>query len=196
MAPRADCPDNVRRLNALGLAGEAEAMRQRLETTPMSEAVIPNRALLGTCSAFGGVSRLYSREGIAVPDPGMGKTEGLALFELSEVGGAVDPQGVRLFTLDLPAHGLGHNLNAEAAYCAMRWNYQLTPKSALRLARVQVCSLDRDGKPLRCVNCRPVDWGPSDETTRRLIDLSPGALHTLGIDTDAMVQATLILSPA
>lgn len=163
----------------------------------MSQLIVPGQSQSGTCSIFGGRSVMYGKDadGNGLPDPGMTSSEGVALHELSQVVGAVDPQGVPLFDL-LPGHGLGHGLNALSLYCAMRWDYRVTPKAALRQARVQVCTVDANGRPGRCVLCRPVDWGPNEQGTRRLIDLSPGALVALGVETDAVVSATLMLSGA
>ena len=123
----------------------------------------------GKCSEFGGPN-----------DTGMTSTEGLALYPSSARSEA--PPGIFL------NNGvLGHNLNPNALYCAMRWNPKTTPYSYLRKAKVAVTA--SNGKT---IEVSPVDWGPN-ENTGRVIDLSPGALAALGITTDDIVTATYAL---
>lgn len=155
----------------------------------MSQKVIPGEPQTGKISAFAGRSALYGLDDEGNPrfDPGMTKTEGLALFEPQQAPGALDPKGTPLFLFPL-REGLGHSLNAEALYCAMRWDYGTTSKDNLRKARLLIEANEKG------VFARPVDWGPNEETTDKLVDASPGVLHALGIKSGDFVRATLILS--
>lgn len=163
------------------------------------EFLLPNQPRRGLISEFGGYSKDHSRKGELVGDPGMTPTEGLALFEPSQVSGAVDPYGISLFKLEQPDPGLGRDLNAEAMYCACRWNYKETPKDVLRRSYVLICSLNSIFQRVLCVRARPVDWGPNaemEETKERVVDASPGVLHYLKIKTDDLVEVTLIITPS
>ena len=122
----------------------------------------------GKCSEFGGPN-----------DTGMGPEESVALYtEKSQA-----PLG--LFT----GSGVtGRALNPAAMYCAMRWDYDKTPVKYLRGIQVTVTAV-KTGKTVLCL---PVDWGPNVETGR-IIDLSPAAISTLGIDTDDVVTASYSL---
>jgi hypothetical protein len=140
----------------------------------------------GRMSTFGGPA-----------DDGMGPHEGLAL---------IGPSDLALWwfaCLFLPQSppgttGLARQLNPRAYYIAMRWDYARFPKIFLRVAVVKLTNPAND----RYIYARPVDYGPGDGTiidgqptqdTKRLADLSPGAATALGLQTDDLVSAEIVV---
>ena len=134
----------------------------------------------GRMSVFGGPADegVGPHEGLAL----VGPTD-LALWWFSHLFLAKQPAGTT---------GLARRLNPRAYYLAMRWDYAVYPKEALRhgLVRLSVPGADRF-----CF-ARPVDFGPGDGSvidgqptpaTGRLADLSPGAATALGLQTDDLV---------
>lgn len=140
-----------------------------------ADLVEPNIAYQGKVSWFGGPD-----------DKGVSPSEGLALFDWPD---AVDTRFNWLF---LPkskwSKGLARSLNPSAWYCAMRWNYDSSPRGLLRLEGVVEVSFK--GKTIYCT---PADWGPNVRTGR-LIDISPGAMFQLGCETDDVVTAKLVFA--
>ena len=147
----------------------------------------PGETYTGKASWFGGPQ-----------DRGVAWTEGLALFEEPDVAAnqelflgredvfAVTPEKDRgrIETL-----GLARRLNPDALYCAMRWDYEITPRAMLRAALVECWPTVKSS--WRTV-LRPVDWGPNIRTGR-LIDVSFGALQAMGIMTDDVVACRLVV---
>jgi hypothetical protein len=134
----------------------------------------------GRCSWFGGPN-----------DQGVGANEGLALVERADLQ---EWWFSRCFALQ-PGFGLARGLNPNAYYCAMVWDYSQYPREVIRRSIVRVSA---NGKS---VLAQPVDFGPGDgsivdgqqtENTGRLIDLSPGILAELGLQTDDEVTVDLI----
>lgn len=118
-------------------------------------------------------------------DLGMSKDEGLALCDLIETR---DPQYHRLFNWPLRTdRGLARQLNPDALYCAMRWDYKITSRESLRGGYVMVFSGDGPG-----LFVKPVDWGPNVRTGR-IIDLSPKSMAILNVKTDDEVTASLFV---
>ncbi len=78
----------------------------------------------GKMSTFGGPE-----------ETGMAPDEGLALVDRYD-----DEQYREYFLSHQPSGttGLGRRLNPETFYIACRWNYRMTPKSALRKIKVEV----------------------------------------------------------
>jgi hypothetical protein len=72
-------------------------------------------------------------------------------------------------------------------YCAMRWDYSVTPLSKLIFGIVEV-----EGPGGSRCYLRPVDWGPNPDTDR-VIDVCPYAFKLLGVKTDDVVSATLYI---
>lgn len=127
--------------------------------------------LSGKCSSFGGIS-----------DRGVGQQEGLALVNTVAEAQAQPFAGLFNSVAEwFPNLGLARNLNPNAMYCAMRWNYSVTSAWRLRFSIVRVQSSTG-----MVAWCRPVDWGPNEDTGR-VIDLSPGAMAYLGVATDDTV---------
>jgi N-acetylmuramoyl-L-alanine amidase len=124
---------------------------------------------VGTCSYFGGPA-----------DTGVAYDENLAfIYE-------IDEESQFLFLPINTGTGLARQLNPEVRYCAMRWNYDEHPKETLLYKKVLV----RNVKTGASTTCTPADWGPHEEKTGRLIDLSPAMMDILGLETDDLVECT------
>lgn len=128
---------------------------------------------VGKCSTFGGAD-----------DTGVAPHEGLSLVLPSQMRHAA----FRALFRERIDQSLGaaRNLDPDALYCAMRWNYKVTPVEMLAQSIVEVTS-----ESGRVCWVRPVDWGPNIRTGR-VIDLSPGAARALSVKTDDTVQCVLI----
>ncbi len=139
----------------------------------------------GRMSTFGGPA-----------DDGVGPHEGLALIGSSDLA-------VWWFAhLFLPQQppgttGLARRLNPRAYYLAMRWDYA---RFSVDFLRNTVVKLTNPANGL-AVFARPVDFGPGDGSiidgqptpdTNRLVDLSPGAATSLGLQTDDIVCVELV----
>ena len=115
---------------------------------------------------------------------GVSRSEGLALYDASDVKThsylfmPVQPPGTT---------GVARRLNPNAFYCAMRWDYHKTSIQYLRSIKVTVTN----PKTMKSIEVDPVDWGPN-KNTGRIIDLSPGAVQALGIDTDDVVMVEFL----
>ena len=129
---------------------------------------MPLAMFSGPCSWFGGPE-----------DTGVAPDEGLAfIFDAADA-----PQ---LFLPQQPpgTTGLARRLDPEQLYCACRWDYQTTPKDMLAdPSNLALILAERTG---RWCLAWPSDWGPHEDTGRA-VDLSPGALEELEIDTDDVV---------
>lgn len=126
----------------------------------------------GKISSFGGPN-----------DPGISQVENLGLYwERQQM--EIMPE---LFLREKwsPAWGLAWILDPDSLYCAMRWNYNETPKAILRNSVVRIKSTHA------VCYCRPVDWGPN-ENTGRVVDVSPRAMTVLGVKTDDVVECELL----
>jgi N-acetylmuramoyl-L-alanine amidase len=145
----------------------ASVLSDGIEYTPPEEAAV----VTGTCSHFGGPD-----------DMGVSASEGLAfIYELDE-------QNQFLFLPFQPTAttGLARRLNPCVHYCAMRWDYSVHPKETL----LQKAALVRNPKTGFALTCVPADWGPHEEKTGRIIDLSPSMMLDLGLETDDVVEVT------
>lgn len=136
-----------------------------------------DRKLTGTMSTFGGPA-----------DTGVSVSEGLALCEESEIG--LFPDWIFLTEEQAGAPGLARRLNPESRYCAARWDYDVTPRDWLQSNVVIV----RNPKTGAAAACRPIDWGPN-ENTGRVADLSPGMAELLGLTTDDHCEMVIPLPP-
>jgi len=122
----------------------------------------------GRCSHFGGPD-----------DTGVSPSEGLAfIFSVDDA-----PQ---LFLPFQPegTTGLARRLNPYIHYVACRWDYSVTPKPSL-LEHVAMVRAPRTGLEMKAF---PADWGPHEEKTGRVADLSPGLMDDLQITTDDEVE--------
>jgi N-acetylmuramoyl-L-alanine amidase len=129
----------------------------------------------GTCSWFGGPD-----------DDGVAPDEGLAfIYEIDDAPHLFLPQAPPGTT------GLARRLNPDRFYIACRWDYDVTSKEELLNMRVLVHA-PKTGKRFIA---KPADWGPHEEKTGRVADLSPGLMAALGIDTDDEVEVTFPLLP-
>lgn len=135
----------------------------------------------GKCSSFGGPQ-----------DTGVGPQEGLS---------CIDPVNLnewwfrRVFVAPEAwdnTKGLARNLDPNAFYCAMRWEYasfegiqgEILPGLSREQIRRGLVRITFAGKSLFA---QPSDFGPNLDTGR-LIDLSPGCLLALGARTDDVVS--------
>lgn len=130
-------------------------------------------------------------------DTGVSPSEGLALVGPKHLAIAA------IRSLFLPTQppgttGLARRLNPEAWYVAARWPYDKLPpaererwKAHLRASRATVTN-PRTGRALAAI---PVDWGPNEEETGRVADLSPGLARALGLETDDEVIVTVPVPP-
>jgi hypothetical protein len=117
----------------------------------------------GRCSWFGGPN-----------DTGVSPSEGLAFFYELE-----DAPHLFLPTQPAGTTGLARRLNPDLFYIACRWDYDVTPKSML--ARPNYQALVRSNN--REFLAWPADWGPHETETDKDVDISPGLMAALDIDT-------------
>ena len=117
-------------------------------------------------------------------DMGVKPSEGLALYTHDDI-----EHHPSLFLPNQPpgTSGTARRLNPEAYFCAMRWNYHVTPESWLRKIQVKVTNTKGES-----VLVYPVDWGPNIDT-HRIIDLSPGAVKALRLNTNDTVMVEVPL---
>jgi hypothetical protein len=127
----------------------------------------------GKMSWFGGPS-----------DKGVGPHEGLALYDAQDV-----KTRPFLFLKEQPVGttGTARRLNPDAYYCAMRWHYSITSREWLKGIKVRVTNHKGES-----VDVDPVDWGPNIDT-HRVIDLSPGVIKALGLQTNDTVTVEVPL---
>lgn len=139
----------------------------------------------GKCSSFGGAL-----------DTGVGPLEGLGCIEQSDLN---QWWFRRLFVNPGSwdnSKGLARNLDPNAFYCAMRWEYTsfdgIQGEILTGLSREQIRhGLVRVTFAGRFLYAQPADFGPNLDTGR-LIDLSPGCLLALGAKTDDIVSVDWI----
>ena len=123
--------------------------------------------LNGKMSHFGGPN-----------DHGVKPDEDLAIMDRADVA-----NNSELFLATQPAGttGTARRLNPDAKYIACRWDYNVTPKTFLKMITVKVSANEKT------FDARPVDWGPNVKTGR-IADLSPGLESELGLTTDQQCQ--------
>ncbi len=146
-----------------------------------TEGIHPGIRMRGLISEFGGPW-----------DKGVSETEGLGLYERSQIAqrpdlffavGTVVRRNDEVVEIT-ERTGLARRLNIGALYCAMRWDYKITPKELLRKSLVRITV---NGRTLAAA---PVDEGPGE--MQRLIDASPAVLAALRVGTDTEVEVILI----
>jgi N-acetylmuramoyl-L-alanine amidase len=127
---------------------------------------------VGKCSHFGGPE-----------DMGVDSDEGLAFHY------EVTPENEHLFLPEQPpgTTGLARRLDPSRFYFAIRFDYELTPKTML--ADPTIRGLVKAQKTGRMAMAWPADWGPHEDTGRSA-DISPGLMEFLGITTDDIVEIT------
>jgi len=154
------------------LGGNANGMPRPEPPTEETEPPPSSAALFeatGKVSHFGGPD-----------DKGVSASEGLAfIFDVDDA-----PQ---LFLPHQPegTTGLARRLNPYIHYVACRWDYAVTPKTAM-LEDVALVRATKTGISMKAF---PADWGPHQDTGR-VADISPGLMDDLGIDTDDEVTVT------
>jgi hypothetical protein len=173
--------DAICRAIAGVLAGESIIEQPPTEPPEWPEdlppAYVPLFQTSGKVSHFGGPN-----------DSGVSSSEGLAflypddLEEYANLFLPFQPEGTT---------GLARRLNPGTMYCAARWPYDQggrPDKNDLR--RRDQYALVRAHKNGRACLVAPTDWGPHATETDKAIDLSPGAM--LALDLESGDEATLI----
>jgi hypothetical protein len=128
----------------------------------------------GTCSHFGGPE-----------DMGVSPSEGLAFIYTTE-----DQPILFLSYQPEGTSGLARRLNPDQLYVACRWPYDSSNKTQWREVLLKEMALVYAPKTGKSVKVYPADWGPHEEKTGRVADLSPRAMDYLGIETDDEVVVT------
>jgi hypothetical protein len=82
--------------------------------------------------------------------------------------------------------GLARRLDPKTRYCAMRFDYSITPKSILRQSTVVIKNPKNNKMTVMVI----ADWGPGIKD--RLIDVSPQVMRDLDLKTDDIVEAILV----
>jgi uncharacterized protein (TIGR02594 family) len=160
-----------------GVVGEATWAALLQEEPPIPPPVTAKFIAEGACSSFGGPK-----------DSGVKSDEGLAFISsVSQAPQLFLPQQPPKLPTD-PGYpglttGLARRLDPSVFYLACRWDYKKTPRDML-LSNEAMVYAPATGMKLRA---HPADWGPN-EKTGRVVDLSPGLLDALGIETDDEVQ--------
>jgi hypothetical protein len=118
-------------------------------------------------------------------DPGVSPSEGLAFIYSTEdqpiLFLSYQPEGTT---------GLARRLNPEQPYVACRWPYDSETKPQWREVLLKEMALVTALKTGKSLKCFPADWGPHEEKTGRVADISPSALEYLEIETDDEVVVT------
>jgi N-acetylmuramoyl-L-alanine amidase len=130
------------------------------------ETPVANVKVTGKVSHFGGPD-----------DTGVDHDEGLAFIYEYEMA----PQ-ILLAEQPPGTTGLARRLDPNSPYVAIRWDYDVTPKTMLQNPHL-VAKVSAKGKSFYAW---PGDWGPNSETSR-VADISPGLMEMLGITTDDTV---------
>ena len=150
----------------------AYALGAQFDTDPSEPETEPEEPdylfqAIGKVSCFGGPD-----------DQGVSGSEGLAfIYDVDDA-----PQ---LFLPFQPegTTGLARRLNPYIHYVACRWDYDVTPKTAM----LEDVALVRSTKTGIAMRAFPADWGPHKDTGR-VADISPGLMEDLGIETDDEVE--------
>jgi len=129
--------------------------------------------LKGKCSWFGGPD-----------DTGVAADEGLAFIYTVE-----DKEDLFLSYQPDDTTGLARRLNPAVPYVACRWYAEGNPdaKAKLRPVLLTEMALVTAKKNGRQIKCYPADWGPHEDT-KRIADISQGAMDYLQIETDDEVE--------
>jgi N-acetylmuramoyl-L-alanine amidase len=152
-----------------GLDGAEEIDEEGEEEKEHMPPPLEMQTAVGTCSWFGGPE-----------DDGVAFDEGLAFIY------DIDEENQFLFLPIDDGTGLARRLNPEVHYAALRFDYDVHPKDTLIHKRILV----RNIKTGVALTCCPADWGPHEDKTGRLIDLSPSMMRDLGLVTDDLVEVT------
>jgi hypothetical protein len=118
-------------------------------------------------------------------DQGVSPSEGLAFIYTTE-----DQPDLFLSYQPEGTSGLARRLNPEQPYVACRWPYDSETKPKWREVLLSEMALVEAPKTGKKIKCYPADWGPHEEKTGRVADISPSALEYLGIETDDDVIVT------
>lgn len=157
----ADQFDNICEALAAELGGKAE------------DETVPAFVVSGKVSHFGGPD-----------DMGVSPSEGLAFIYSTS-----DQPDLFLSYQPTGTSGLARRLNPEVPYVACRWPYTSANKSKWREVLLKEMALVEAPSTGKFLKCYPADWGPHEDT-KRVADISPGAMEHLGLTTDDQVKVT------
>lgn len=115
-------------------------------------------------------------------DTGVSPSEGLAF-----IYSTADQPDLFLSYQPEGTSGLARRLNPDMPYVACRWPYDSTTKAQWREVLLKEMALVNAPKTGKQIKCFPADWGPHEDT-KRVADISPGAMEYLGITTDDEVE--------
>jgi len=87
--------------------------------------------------------------------------------------------------------GLARRLDPNSPYVAIRWDYDVTPKTMLQNPQLLAKVTNADGDS---VYAWPGDWGPHD-STGRVADVSSGIMDRLQLSTDDTVTVEYPFEP-
>lgn len=118
-------------------------------------------------------------------DPGVSPSEGLAF-----IYSTADQPTLFLSYQPEGTTGLARRLNPDQPYVACRWPYDSGNKAQWREVLLHEMAMVVAPKTGKSIKCFPADWGPHEEKTGRVADISPSALEYLGITTDDEVIVT------
>jgi hypothetical protein len=153
--------DDICEALAAELAGKAE------------DETIPAFVVSGKVSHFGGPD-----------DMGVSPSEDLAFIystsDQPDLFLSYQPEGTT---------GLARRLNPDVPYVACRWPYTSENKSQWREVLLKEMALVEAPSTGKFIKCYPADWGPHEDT-KRVADISPGAMEHLGLKTDDTVKVT------
>jgi len=110
-------------------------------------------------------------------------------------GGPDDTGMSETETLSLYPDRRGRDLNPDMFYCALRIRWDavdgISTDALKEFFRDKIKVVVRNPANERGIGCWIVDWGPA-RSTGRMIDLSPGAMRELGLQTDDDVEIFLL----
>jgi hypothetical protein len=149
-----------------------EALASELGGTAEEETV-PAFVVEGKVSHFGGPD-----------DTGVSPSEGLAFIYTTS-----DQPDLFLSYQPEGTSGLARRLNPDVPYVACRWPYDSATKSKWREVLLKEMALVEAPSTGKFLKCYPADWGPHTDT-KRVADISPGAMERLGLKTDDTVKVT------
>ena len=115
-------------------------------------------------------------------DLGVSPTEGLALITDQNKHRFAE---YLLRQQPIGTTGFARDLNPNKFYLACRWDYTVTPKSAL--AEIPSLKVSKSSKWTGRLLLSRVDWGPHPKTGRAA-DLSPGLAKHLDLKTGDIVE--------
>jgi len=153
-----------------------EDICEALGSLGSGETPVAHVKVKGTVSWFGGPD-----------DDGVAPDEGLAFFYEYD-------QAPQILLDEQPpgTTGLARRLDPNSPYVAIRWDYDVTPKTMLQNPRLMAKITNSSGDS---IYAWPGDWGPHEEKTGRAADVSPSIMDRLQLQTDDTVTVEYPFEP-